>query len=198
MCPAPAKTTDFAVRAAALDIVARRGVDGLSLRGVAAAVGVQAPSLYKRYHSREALLRAIREDAKADLFALLRSAKGAYGAPMALTKVGAAYRAFGLANPEIYRLLHRHDLGAADGVALGLFGEITTELLGDVHGLDAARCLAAFLHGFVTMEIDGTMIERGSADEAFSYSIYALLQGLSKSAASSPPGGVVTRFPGRA
>ena len=49
MSPAPVKASNAAILAAARAIVASEGDEGLSLNAVADAVGVRAPSLYKRF-----------------------------------------------------------------------------------------------------------------------------------------------------
>ena len=52
MSPAPVKATNDNILAAARAIAAHEGADSLSLNAVAEAVGVRAPSLYKRFANR--------------------------------------------------------------------------------------------------------------------------------------------------
>lgn len=56
MCPTAAKTSDSDIIKAARSIVVAKGADGLLLKDVANTVGVKAPSLYKRFADRDALL----------------------------------------------------------------------------------------------------------------------------------------------
>lgn len=185
MSPAIAKTTDRDIVSAARRIIRRRGVEGLALRDVAEAVGIRAPSLYKRFDDKAALLKAVKDDALLQLEAALRKAGQGHPPALAFTRMAAAYREFARTRPEIYRLIHRAELKNEDheaerrAAAPGL--EVMEALVGQAHALKAARCASSFLHGFVTMEIDGNFGHEGSADEAFTFSVYVILQGLVKS-----------------
>src|SRR3954465_15874104 len=80
-------------------LLARDGVEALSLGAVAKALGIKPPSLYKHFASRgdlEAALIAIGLDE-------LAGAMEAAGED--LHAIGAAYRTFAVANPELYRLM---------------------------------------------------------------------------------------------
>ena len=80
MCAAPAKTSDEAIVAAAREIVAESGATELSMQAVAEAVRVRAPSLYKRFPSRDALLDAVALGGLAELGAKLeRAGRGRVG-----------------------------------------------------------------------------------------------------------------------
>jgi AcrR family transcriptional regulator len=48
--------TDRAILDAALELLAERGVDGVTIEGIAARAGVSRPTLYRRWRSREDLL----------------------------------------------------------------------------------------------------------------------------------------------
>ncbi len=63
--PAVAKTSDDDIVRAARRIVERDGTVGLSMQSVANEVGVRAPSLYKRFTDRAALLGAVEASALA-------------------------------------------------------------------------------------------------------------------------------------
>src|SRR5690348_3358076 len=74
MSPALAKTSDDEIIAAARAIIAEHGVDKLSLGEVATAVGIKAPSLYKRFADRGALVDAVRDSVLRQLADALEAA----------------------------------------------------------------------------------------------------------------------------
>jgi AcrR family transcriptional regulator len=186
MSPALAKTSEKDILTAARRLVRQNGVEGLSMRDVADAVGIRAPSLYKRFDNREALLRAVRDQAQAQFDAHLAAAVKDHSPAQALAKLAGAYRDFARRRPAIYRLLHRPELAPARGNVSGVTIQVVSGLVGTAHADAATRCISAFLHGFVSMEMDGLYSGPGSAsaDEAFAYSVYVILQGLVNSADS--------------
>ncbi len=91
----------------ALEQIARDGVEALSLTGVAKAMGMSGPALYRYYASREDLLAVLVGEAWEALAGALEAA--AHGArrrsPAARFRaVAEAYRAWALEQPHRYRL----------------------------------------------------------------------------------------------
>ncbi len=70
--PAHSQTSTAAIVAAGRRLLETRGVDALTMRDVADAVGVRAPSLYKRVRGRADLVRLILEDVADELTAVAR------------------------------------------------------------------------------------------------------------------------------
>lgn len=72
--------TEEAIRREALDVLSRRGIDGLSLREVAQQVGVTAPAIYRHFEGKAHLVRVVltsaREEAADFLQGCLRNAEG--------------------------------------------------------------------------------------------------------------------------
>jgi AcrR family transcriptional regulator len=83
----------------ARELLARDGVEALSLYAVAKALGIKTPSLYKHFASRA--------DIEAALIAegLLELAEALEEADPDLHALAAAYRRFALDNRELYRLM---------------------------------------------------------------------------------------------
>ncbi|MDB5650833.1 MAG: TetR/AcrR family transcriptional regulator, partial [Hyphomicrobiales bacterium] len=187
LSPAIAKTSEKDIVVAARRMIRARGVDALTLRDVAEAVGIRAPSLYKRFKDKAALLQAVKTDALGRFEEALRLAAEGHPPPLAFIKLATAYRDFGRRRPEIYRLIHRPELKAAgleaERTALVPVVEVITALVGSGHALAATRCATSFLHGFVALEIENHFQDAGSTDEAFTFSVYVVLQGLVNSAA---------------
>jgi AcrR family transcriptional regulator len=172
--PALPKTTDDKVVRAARKLLERQGE--LSMLAVAEVVGVRAPSLYKRFPDRAALLQAIAVDTARELGALLRECDAN---PSPLQAMAHAYRGFARKWPRSYALLFAPDLSVEERAAAAepVLARLR-ELVGARQALPAARMLTAWLHGFVTMEEAGAFRLGGDIDEAFDYGLDTLLMAL--------------------
>jgi AcrR family transcriptional regulator len=184
MCAAPAKTSDEQVVLAAERLIARDGVAALSMSAVGAKVGVRAPSLYKRFPDRDALLDAVAERTIAALTAqLAKTSRGRRGAS-ALRAMARAYRAFAKRSPHLYMLLYtkrseHSKLRSARAQAVVPVLDALAELMpAAVDRLPAARALTAFLHGFVSMEIEAAFQLGGDVTRAFDYGVDTLLRAM--------------------
>lgn len=97
------------IKAAAIEQLAEGGPGGLSLRGVARAVGMTVQSIYHYFDSRDALLTALVIDGHRALAAAVRAAADATrGQPHAQRLFAAtnAYRQWALANRPAFLLLY--------------------------------------------------------------------------------------------
>jgi AcrR family transcriptional regulator len=97
------------IKAAALEQLAEGGPSGLSLRGVARAVGMTVQSLYHYFDSRDELLTALVVDGHRALAAAVEDAADATrGRPQAerLFAASNAYRRWALANRPAFLLLY--------------------------------------------------------------------------------------------
>jgi AcrR family transcriptional regulator len=192
--PAPARTSDAAVVAAARRVVEEGGVEALTMQAVAAAVGIRAPSLYKRFADRAAILRAVARDALAELGAAVEGASSARRPEARLRAMAGAYRGWAHAHPRVYALLFAGDApaGADPGVepraaATARLLETLAGVVGEARALPAARLLVAFLHGFVSMELAGAFRLGGSVDDAFAFAMDAILAGLPRASGDPDP-----------
>jgi AcrR family transcriptional regulator len=96
------------IKRAALEQIATVGGAGLSLRGVARAIGMSPAGLYRYYDGRDALLTDLIADAYGALAAALEEAAvGSAGAtaPARLLAVAAAYRRWALDHPSRFLLI---------------------------------------------------------------------------------------------
>lgn len=184
--PSPPKTTDAEIVAAARSLVERSGRDGFSMNDVAAAVGVRAPSLYGRFADRAALLAAVELDFWRELERAIARTPKSPDPVRTLTAQARAYRAFAKANPEGYALMYdAHAERTEEGLRARAASVSHTmphfaALVGERSGLTAARVLAPFLHGFVSMELAGAFRLGGGLDEAFEYGVATILAGLAR------------------
>ena len=157
---------------AALDSLEEGGVQALSLRGLARAVGVSPMAPYHHFPDRAALLAAI----AAEGFQQLQSSKeralaGAGDDPAQGLVAGAVnYVAFMIANPNLHRLMH--DLQIADPVAhpdlakaaaapaaslLELVERLLIARSSNYSAQVAATSIWAFAHGTGTLALSGQL-----------------------------------------
>lgn len=75
--------TEAAIRAAALSLIARRGYEAVSMRELAAEVGVQAAALYRYFPAKEDLLYTLLSDHMKELASAWEAARPASSDPVA-------------------------------------------------------------------------------------------------------------------
>jgi AcrR family transcriptional regulator len=139
-------TRQVEIVATTRELLARDGVEALSLGAVAKALGIKPPSLYKHFASRADLEAAVIAIGLAEL------ADAMEAAGEDLHAIGEAYRAFALANPELYRLMTGAPL-PRDKLPEGLEARILLPLHKAVSDPHLARAAFAFAHGMVSLEI---------------------------------------------
>lgn len=194
MSPARARTSRPAIIAAARHLLEDGGLEAISMAGVAERVGVRAPSLYKHFSDRGALLAAVASDVALDLGRSLAGAvEESKADPLArLHALAVAYRSFALATPRAAALLFA---GVVPGASPTLEAaaeaarpvvEVAEAIVGPAKALAAARVLTAFVHGFTSMESAGAFRLGGDVEEAYSLGISVLLAGLQWDSANPP------------
>lgn len=171
--PSPRLTTNEEVVAAAREVLESAGPGGLTMQAVATRVGVRAPSLYKRFNDRDALLTAVVAATIEELTGRLQAASPD------LTRLAAAYRAFAHERPEAFRLVftpyaQQDALQRSAAPVLRAAGD----LVGEEDALAAARLFTAWATGFLQMELAGAFRLGGDVDEAFRYGLERILEGL--------------------
>ncbi len=187
--PTPPRTSLDEIVRAGRTILDAEGLDALTMQRVAAAVGVRAPSLYKRVRDRDALVRLIAQDVTDDLGATLSGA-AITGDPRAdLRAIAAAFRTWAHAHPGSFALLFarlpdswRLEPEAGGGALDAMFRAIAA-LTGPAHVLEAARTVVAWASGFVSMELAGAFRLGGDVDAAFSYGADRISDAISSKAA---------------
>lgn len=187
MSPAPARTSRDAILAAAREILEADGLDAVTMTRVGDRVGVRGPSLYKHVPNRAALIRAVADAVTADLGRTL-AGRPTDDAKADLRALATRYRRFVRANPNGYGLLFAHlppdfqpDQAAAAAVGLPIV-EAMARLGGEAGALAAARTVAAWAHGFVSMELAGAFRLGGDVDDAYDTGIEVILAGVSERA----------------
>ena len=107
---------------AAVKVIAKRGIDALNLRKLAAHVGVTAGAPYHHFADRKELLRGIAEDGFANLEARLVAEGDAAPAEGSarLEALGRAYVSFGISHPGYFRVMFHGDAMASGPTGPGL------------------------------------------------------------------------------
>jgi AcrR family transcriptional regulator len=178
--PTPPRTSVEEIVGAGRAILDAEGIDGLTMQRVAGAVGVRAPSLYKRVRDRDALVRLIAADVVADLGATLSGA-ATTGSPRGdLHALATSFRAWAHRHPGGFALLFarlpdawRLEPDAGSGALDAMFRTVAS-LAGEDHVLEASRTVVAWASGFVSMELAGAFRLGGDVEAAFAYGVNRL------------------------
>lgn len=161
-----------ALAEAALDILARDGIQALNVRAVTAAAGMSTTGIYTHFGGKQGLLDALFADAFADFTQAMRAsweeARAREGLGPALRAVMRAYREWALAHPTQYLLMFgARAAGFAPSPAVGevalvayrdLVERVSAaceagELTGDPESV--APHLWSAMHGYVMLELTG-------------------------------------------
>jgi len=178
--PYPARTTPAAILESALHLLETGGSEALTMRSLAETLGIKAPSLYRHYADRATLEAALVAHGAVKLQTMLEEI--AAGTPdTRLRHAAERYRAFAHAHPALYALMMQPQ--PSSGAPKALWNTVLT-LTSAVTRRDddtaAAVALWAFLHGFVSLERQGTFGSSGP-QAGFETGLEALMVGFGKS-----------------
>jgi len=165
------------------EVLAERGVDGLSLREVARRANVSQAAPYHHFADKGELVSAIVQRGFEDFSSAMRAGAEAAGgtALQKLFGMGVAYVRFAAANPQVFRLMFRPELrGAESGpaaIAMRAAGAESYQVFldgvraaveeGAVQGSVEDVALAAWsaVHGLSTLLVDGPVDLGGRTPE---------------------------------
>jgi len=147
------------------------GRDALTMRNVASEMGIKAPSLYKHVKNRGEIETLLSERALAEIGGELAAAEPG------LESFARVYRAWALANPELYRLATSTPLDR-ESITEGVEQSAEAPLL-DALGSDRDRARAcwAMAHGLVMLELDGRFPPGADIDAAWRAGVSAMISG---------------------
>ena len=152
--------------AASRELLEREGPAGLSMRRVAERLGIRAPSLYKHVRDKGELEAALISEG-------FEEAAERFEAAESLAALGAAYRAFALAHPHLYRLMFEGRL-PRERLVPGAEERAAAPVIAAVGGdPDRARALYAFAHGMVILELGGRFPDGADLDAAWARGLRA-------------------------
>jgi AcrR family transcriptional regulator len=169
---------------AALQLVAEKGVQGLTLREAARRVGVSQAAPYRHFADKKELLLAVGEAGFRAMHEdiLKEVAKAPTAPPARLSAIGVAYVRFAAERPALFRVMFGQELARADGSpsaeqsAMMVFQELVAEILrgqgsGDFRSDDplglAVGCWS-IAHGLAVIFVEGLLERRQLAPAAAS------------------------------
>jgi AcrR family transcriptional regulator len=153
--------------AAAFPILDEQGAAALTMRNLAAAIGIRAPSLYKHVPDKAHLEAALIEDIFFSIGDVLHEALAEPGDLGELRSLLRAYRRHSLAQPNRYRL------ATSGRLRRDLLPECLEEWAGQPFFFAAggdpfrSQALWSFAHGMVILEIDGRYPEASDLDRTW-------------------------------
>ena len=151
---------------AARQLLEQEGPHALTMRRLAASVGIQAPSLYKHFPTKRAVEAALIEQGMLELGQMLHAAVATPGRIGRVRRLLEAYRAAALAEPALYRLATAGPLPRTE-LTPGLedwAGEPFFLATGDPW---QAQALFGFAHGMVVLELDDRFPEGSDLDRTW-------------------------------
>jgi AcrR family transcriptional regulator len=161
-----------AVLAAAADVIARDGVDQLSLRSLAVELGVSHTAPRHHFGSREGVLTALACEGHELLADALESAASNDD----FAAVGVAYVLFAVDHPGHFAVMHRPELvdganadlrHAQHRTAAQLNAGARTHGAGSVEGIAVASIAAwSLVHGLATLQLSGALDAAGLSQQA--------------------------------
>jgi AcrR family transcriptional regulator len=131
----------------AVAVLEEQGPDAVTMRELAARMGIRAPSLYKHVRDKDDILAGLQERALIDMARHLADAEPGLGA------LAGAYRSWAMAHPRLYEVATRRPLAReliAPGIESAAAAPIVAAAGGDEH---LARALWALAHGLVDLEL---------------------------------------------
>ena len=153
------------IATAARAVLDEEGPEALTMRRVADRLGIQAPSIYKHLAGKEALEAAVISQGFSELAEVFEAAVA--GSPDPLGALAAAYRAFALERPHLYRLMTERPL-RRDLLEPGVEERAALPLVEAAGGDETvARAAWAFAHGMTVLELNGRFPAGADLDAAW-------------------------------
>jgi AcrR family transcriptional regulator len=155
--PYPSKTDRQTILTAALKQLAGAGIRSVSLRGLAASLGVAPNALYRYFSDRAALEAALSAESARQLKSVLSLAARKKQPADAVRGMALAYIRFARENRHLYELLMPSGLPCGEDAkphedlwnfVIGQVANVT----GQFHAAEGAVALWALLHGTVALE----------------------------------------------
>jgi AcrR family transcriptional regulator len=168
----------------AVHLMESGNTEAISLRAVASALGVKAPSLYRYFPDKDALELAVADEALRSMLAELQSAATMTDPESRFRETVEAYLRFARERFQLYSFIMQNRIPGAYGsdvakAVWNLLLDATSGVSGQPDDTAAAVATWSFLHGYATLEHSGAFgvsgpkggLERGV--EAFLSNFYS-------------------------
>ena len=154
--PYPSKTDRQAILSAAVKELVQRGTRDLSLRNIAASLGLAPNAIYRYFSDLRALEAALASEAARQLEVALRRAADGCEPLTAIREMSSAYIKFARDNRHLYEAMmsfhsSEHDATSHESLWAFTVGQVQ-RIAGSERAPQASVALWAFLHGAVTLE----------------------------------------------
>jgi AcrR family transcriptional regulator len=178
----PKKITREAVLACAMDFVETHGVAGLSMRVLAAELGVTPNAIYRYVASKAELESAMADEVGRMLLQTLHDATHGKPPPLAIHDAALAYTRFALQHPQWYAVKMQHcQINGSEPPSHAEIWRFVMALAAALPSRWDARDLAlslwAFLHGMVELA-RADLLEGRDPEAALSAGLEMMLAGL--------------------
>lgn len=174
--PFPSKTDRSAILSAAMEELSSGGIRNLSLRNIAATLGLAPNALYRYFSDRAALEAALADECARRLEMKLRKAAHASVAAKAIRRMADAYLQFARDNRRLYEVFMSFQAPDYAGSSRQNLWTFTVEqvqrMTGEAHAKEAAVALWALLHGAATLEA-GQVLGENKPASGFEFGLNA-------------------------
>lgn len=186
--PYPAKVDQAKIINTARQLLESDGLDALTVARLADELDIKAPSLYRHFKNKNALLRALNTVTAQEITDAMKhstTVNESHNVTEQLVAMMRAYRDYAHEHPTGYLLTFastddeiQPDKALLEALVIPLQERIA-QISGEERSLHAIRGAWAMLHGFVVVELTGRFRRGGDIDEAFEQSIRAYIAGWS-------------------
>lgn len=163
---------------AARELIEQEGLEALTMRLLAARLGIRAPSLYKHFDSKEALEAALISIGFEEQGVLFTAALEASAVP--IVAMAEAYRSYARRHPQLYRLMYDRSLDRSLLVPGSEESAVVPVVRAVGDDRDVARALWAFAHGMTILELNDRFPPDADLDAAWQCGLTAFERAIPK------------------
>jgi TetR/AcrR family tetracycline transcriptional repressor len=180
----PAKLSRPAIFAAAVALIDRDGPDGLTMRALAAALGVEAMSLYRHVSGKDDLLNGVAEQ----LMSEIEPRGASWDWAVAIRGFASSIRGVARTHPEAFPLVAMRALDSTSALqpVEDLLLSLRAAGFPPGRAVAAYRAVAAFTRGYVLSEIAGFAISEDVVSVQYLAGRFPTIRSLSRQLATEP------------